>query len=346
MNHLLRELAPVTEDAWTQIDEEATRSLKHFLAARRLVDFSGPKGWGHAAVDLGRVDDLDSAAPSDRSRRPGAGCCRWSKCGPHSRWTRDELAAADRGATDVELDAVHRSRARRRRWPRTISSSTATRAAGSRASSRRRPTPPVPISADYGEYPEHVARAVAALRGADVAGPYGIALGPRCYTGVTETTEHGGYPVLEHIREILGGPVVWAPAVDGAVVLSLRSGDFELTVGEDFSIGYRSADETSVNLYIEESLAFRIKTAEAAVHLAYQLTRAASVGTALVAASAWTERRSLDQVPARSVASSARVASPSSVPGSPSGYDGWATARRTGPARKASTCSGLRRNRT
>ncbi len=131
------------------------------------------------------------------------------------------------------------------------------------------PHEPVAISDDYGRYPEHVAQAVAALRAADVAGPYAIALGARCFTGVTETTEHGGYPVFEHLRQILDGPVVWAPAVDGAVVLSQRGGDFELTVGEDFSVGYRSSDVTSVQLYIEESLTFRINTPDASVHLAY-----------------------------------------------------------------------------
>jgi len=56
---------------------------------------------------------------------------------------------------------------------------------------------------------------------------------------VIETTEHGGYPVFEHLRQILGGSVVWAPAVDGAIVLSGRGGDYEMTVGEDFSVGYR-----------------------------------------------------------------------------------------------------------
>ena len=142
--------------------------------------------------------------------------------------------------------------------------------AASPASSPSRPTQPVAISDDYSHYPEHVAKAVAALRAADIAGPYAIALGARCYTGVTETTEHGGYPVFEHLRQILGGPVVWAPAVDGAVVLSQRGGDFELTVGEDFSIGYRSDDAGSVDLYIEESLTFRINTPEAAVHLTYK----------------------------------------------------------------------------
>ena len=58
--------------------------------------------------------------------------------------------------------------------------------------------------------------------------------------------------------------------MDGAVVLSQRGGDFELTVGEDFSIGYRSASEESVAFYLEESLAFAINTPEAAVALKYR----------------------------------------------------------------------------
>ena len=110
---------------------------------------------------------------------------------------------------------------------------------------------------------------MALLRAADIDGPYAVASGLACFTGVTETTEHGGYPVFHHLREILGGPVVWAPAVDGAVVLSQRGGDFEITVGEDFSIGYMGADADAVQLYIEETVAFRVNTPEAAVHLAY-----------------------------------------------------------------------------
>ena len=129
------------------------------------------------------------------------------------------------------------------------------------------PHSPVPISDDYSEYPEHVAKAVAVLRVADIAGPYAIALGSRGFTGVTETTEHGGYPVFEHLRQILGGPVVWAPAVEGAVVLSQRGGDFVLSVGQDFSIGYLTHDANTVELYLEESLTFRINTPEAAVQL-------------------------------------------------------------------------------
>ena len=56
MNHLLRELAPLTGNEWKAIDEEAKQTLKMNLAARRLVDFSGPQGWQTSSINLGRVD--------------------------------------------------------------------------------------------------------------------------------------------------------------------------------------------------------------------------------------------------------------------------------------------------
>jgi uncharacterized linocin/CFP29 family protein len=266
MNHLMRELAPITDGAWSQIDDEASRSLKHYLAARRLVDFTGPLGWEFSAVDVGRIEAVDpDSLGVEVARRQVLPLVEL-----RSPFTLDraELAAADRGATDLDLDPV-------------IAAGRAAALAedhlvfhgyeesGLDGIVPASPHPAVAISEDYSNYPTHVAQAVASLRAADIAGPYAIALGARCYTGVTETTEHGGYPVFEHLRQILGGPVVWAPAVDGAVVLSQRGGDFELTVGEDFSIGYRTSDATSVTLYIEESASFRINTPEAAVHLAY-----------------------------------------------------------------------------
>jgi uncharacterized linocin/CFP29 family protein len=72
------------------------------------------------------------------------------------------------------------------------------------------------------------------------------------------------------VRRAVDGPLVWAPAVDGAIVMSLRGGDFELTVGQDLSIGYASHDERSVRLYLLESFAFRVLTPEAAVAMVYR----------------------------------------------------------------------------
>ena len=58
MNHLLRELAPISDAAWAEIDSEATRTLTHFYAARKLVDFDGPLGYDYTAVSLGRLSRI------------------------------------------------------------------------------------------------------------------------------------------------------------------------------------------------------------------------------------------------------------------------------------------------
>jgi hypothetical protein len=113
----------------------------------------------------------------------------------------------------------------------------------------------------------YLSEALQKLRGAGIGGPYVIALGPRCYTGLGKTLL-GGFPVLEHLRRLVDGAIVSAPAVDGAVVLSTRGGDFELTVGQDFSIGYLDHTADAVRLYLQESFTFRLLSPEAAVPLA------------------------------------------------------------------------------
>jgi uncharacterized linocin/CFP29 family protein len=267
VNHLLRDLAPISDEAWGLIDAEATRSLKHYLAARRVVDFDGPLGWPASSVDLGRVDRLkDGPRPGvDAARRRVLALVELRTAFSLSR---DELEDAERGAEDIDLSAViAASRAAALAEDHAIFNGyTDGGIIGIAPSS---PHAPITITDDYGAYPKQVANAVETLRSADVSGPYAIAMGTRCYTGVTETTERGGYPVLEHLRELLGGSIIWAPAVDGAIVLSERGGDYEITVGEDFSIGYRSTSEESLTLYLEESLAFRINAPEAAVVLTY-----------------------------------------------------------------------------
>jgi uncharacterized linocin/CFP29 family protein len=116
-------------------------------------------------------------------------------------------------------------------------------------------------------YPRQVAGAVEQLLSSGIAGPYGLALGRDQYRRAIETAEHGGYPLLEHLRKILDGPLVWAPGVSGAVVLSLRGGDFIFDSGQDHSIGYDSHDADFVHLYLEESFSFHVATPEAAVVL-------------------------------------------------------------------------------
>jgi uncharacterized linocin/CFP29 family protein len=271
MNHLLRGLAPVTDRAWGEIEEEARRALRHFLTARKLVDFSGPHGWERSALDLGRATDAaEGPAEGVESR------IRLVQPLTELRTTfevaRSEIEAVDRGAPDADWDPVVDA-ARRAALAEDRLVFHGFPGAGVRGLVETSPHDPVTIDTDYDKYPNHVATAVEALKRAGVSGPYAIALGPRCYTGVIETTQHGGYPVLEHLRLIVEGPVIWAPAVEGAVVMSQRGDDFELVVGQDLSLGYLDHDAETVRLYLEESITFRAAGPEAAIALAYVESR-------------------------------------------------------------------------
>jgi len=133
--------------------------------------------------------------------------------------------------------------------------------------SEETPHDPIPLGDAADRYPRPVAAAVERLLCEGIGGPYGLALGREQYRRVVETAENGGYPLLEHLRKILEGPIVWAPGVRGAIVLSLRGGDFLFECGQDLSIGYDSHDSEEVRLYLEESFSFHVATAEAAVAL-------------------------------------------------------------------------------
>jgi uncharacterized linocin/CFP29 family protein len=122
----------------------------------------------------------------------------------------------------------------------------------------------LPSSVD--DYPTAVARVVSALREAGVNGPYRLLLGEQPYTHVMGSTD-GGYPIVKDIEEIMDSEIIWAPAIQGGAVVTTRGGDFELHVGQDFSIGYLSHTAKAVQLYLQETLTFLQLTAEAVVML-------------------------------------------------------------------------------
>lgn len=263
MSHQHRELAPISDTAWAEIENEAGRTLRNFLAGRQLVDFSGPHGWDYSADSLGRLErvpgPVDGVEAGIRIVQPMV------ELRHTFSMSRADLDDIDRGRPDPDLSKVAEA-AKKAALAEDHIIFEGFKDAHITGIAEASTHPPIQLDNNYSEYPKLVARAVSLLREAGVDGPYAAALGPRCWTGVIETTEDGG-PVLEHLRLILGGPVLWAPAIDGAVVLSTRGGDFQLTCGGDMAIGYLSHGPEAVELFLEESIGFRVLTPEAAVAL-------------------------------------------------------------------------------
>ena len=83
MNNLYRELAPITDAAWAEIEQEATRTFKRHIAGRRVVDVSEPGGPVTAAVEH-RPPARCRRRPATASSRTCVTAGRWFGCGCRS----------------------------------------------------------------------------------------------------------------------------------------------------------------------------------------------------------------------------------------------------------------------
>jgi uncharacterized linocin/CFP29 family protein len=266
MNNLHRELAPISSGAWGQIDDEAARTLKRYLTARRVVDVEGPKGPTFAAVGTGHTRPIASLSKGiqvlQREVLPLV------ELRATFELTRQAIDDVERGAKDSDWQPLKDA-------ARTLASAEDQLVfdgyadAAIRGMRQATSNPVLTLPADVKSYPDIVAKAVNQLRIAGVNGPYTLILGSDPFTAITGGADEG-YPILKHVQGLVEKDIIWSPAISGGIVLSTRGGDFDLTLGQDVSIGYLGHNDAGVKLYLQESLTYRTQTSEAVVILAAQ----------------------------------------------------------------------------
>lgn len=263
MNNLHRELAPISGAAWEQIDEEASRTLKRYLAARRVVDVPEPKGLALAAVGTGHTQPIDG--PGDGVQAVRRVTNALVELRVPFKLAREAVDDVERGAQDSDW-APLKEACRKIAFAedRAIFDGWAAAGIGGIRPGASNKALALPSAAKG--YPAAIAQAVNELRLAGCNGPYRLVLGAGPFTEISGGSEEG-YPVLQHIQRLVDGEIVWAPAIAGGLVLTTRGGDFELDIGQDLSIGYLGQSQTEVELHLQESFTFRLLTTEAAVAL-------------------------------------------------------------------------------
>jgi uncharacterized linocin/CFP29 family protein len=263
MNNLHRELAPISDSAWAQIEEEASRTLKRHLAARRVVDVPSPKGLALAAVGTGHLHQIHAPGEGIQAAQREAKAIVELRV-PFTL-TRQAIDDVERGAEDSDWSSL-KDAAQKMAFAEDRAVFDGYAAAGIQGIRQGSSNARVALPSSVKSYPAAVAQAVSQLRLAGVNGPYALVLGADAYAAVSGGTDEG-YPVFQHIERIVDGGIIWAPAIEGGLVLTTRGGDFALDLGQDLSIGYQSHSNTNVELYFFETFTFRLLTTEAAVVL-------------------------------------------------------------------------------
>jgi len=263
MNNLHRELAPVSDAAWAQIEQEVTRTFKRYLAGRKAVDLKGPVGSALSAVGTGHLRSIPASREGILARqREAKSLVELRVPFELSRQTIDDV---ERGANDSDWQPA-KDAARQIAFAEDGAIFEGYDAAGIEGLRQGTSNPKTSLPADVRQYPDAIAQGLNQLRLVGVNGPYAVLLGAQAYTALAETSDHG-YPVLEHVKRLVDDKIIWAPAIDGAFVVTTRGGDFELHIGQDLSIGYLSHTDAVVRLYLQETFTFLLLTSEASVAL-------------------------------------------------------------------------------
>jgi uncharacterized linocin/CFP29 family protein len=263
MNNLHRELAPISDAAWADIEEEVTRTLKRYLAARHVVDVQGPGGVALSAVGTGHLRAIKTPGEGILARQREVNALVELRV-PFDV-NRAQIDDVERGANDSDWQPA-KDAARMIAFAEDQTIFDGYAAAGIGGVRQGTSNPVMTLPADIRQYPDAVAQALNQLRMVGVNGPYAVVLGADAYTGLSETSDHG-YPVMGHIEKLVDGKIVYAPAIAGAFVLTTRGGDFGFYLGQDISIGYLSHTDTTVRLYLQETFTFLLLTTEASVAL-------------------------------------------------------------------------------
>ena len=267
MDLLKRTLAPIPDEAWEEIDKQAKLILKGNLSARGLIDFDGPHGWKFAAVNVGCVEMGESEViegvlagkrvvqPLIEVRVPFSLAIQ----------EMDDIA---RGLKAPELTPLIGAARKAAHFEEKVIY-LGFEKGGIMGIFKSSEHPPVRVKKEASTFEAEIEEAVLAIQKMGIGGPYHLVLGTTLYQALMEGDDKG-YPLKKRVQGIVGGEIVWSPALKGGVVISGRGGDFILTVGQDFSIGYAGHDAEKVHLYVVESFTFQVLEPKAAVELTLQ----------------------------------------------------------------------------
>ncbi|MFO7978789.1 MAG: family 1 encapsulin nanocompartment shell protein [Bacteroidales bacterium] len=253
MDILRKSMAPISKEAWEEINDTAKDVLSSALSARKIVDVQGPMGLKYAALPVGRIRipenqqgnlkyGIHQVLPMVEARIPFK----------LNIWELDNLA---RGAEDIDLDALEEAAREIAQFEENVIYEGL--ADGSIAGLKN--------SSDYESIPfpegdeeilQAVTRAISRFKMDSIGGPYSLVLSKEKWQRVNSIVK--GYPLNKQLEKVLGGSIIMAPFVKDSYLVSQRGGDCKMVIGQDLAIGYESHDHQSVQLYLTESFTFQI----------------------------------------------------------------------------------------
>jgi len=263
MDILKKNLAPVSDKAWEEINEQAQEVFTTDLSARKFVDVDGPHGLEFGSVSTGRLEIPKSQ--DEEGLEYGL-----NKIMPlvetRSKFELDlwELDNADRGAEDIDLESLEKAAKRMARFEENVIYE-GLKKAGIAGLKSRSEHEKIKFPEDSSKILHAVTKAIGKFKSASIEGPYTLVVDIDKWEKIASYV--GDYPLRLQLENLLDGTIILAPNLKGALLVTERGGDFRLTLGQDLSIGYESHSNKKVQLFFTESFTFQVLDPAAVINI-------------------------------------------------------------------------------
>jgi len=261
MDILKRSLANITDKAWDEIDLQVSKVIKMNLSARKFVDVNGPLGFDYSAVSLGKllVPDAGSKGDVTYGMRQVMPLVETRTFFELDTW---ELDDTERGSKNPDFSSLEKAAAQIAAFEEEAIyngfEGTCINGLSSVAQDNV-------INGSKSGLVETLSEGILKFQKDSVEGPYVLIADRDLWKTIQTTSE--GYPLKKRIESIIDGGIVLSPVVDQCYLVSVRGGDMEITIGQDYSVGYHSSTADKVKFFITESFAFRVINPEAVIKL-------------------------------------------------------------------------------
>ncbi|MGV8906456.1 MAG: family 1 encapsulin nanocompartment shell protein [Acetobacterium sp.] len=253
MDILKRNVAPLTQSAWDEIDGRAEEVLRSRLTARKAVKVNGPMGWNYTALSEGRLDLIQN-----KDAEVAIGVFRVKPLVEArviftlNRWEMDNIT---RGAKDINLtnleDAVKKIAEFEEKTVYKGLKDGHIKGLEEASAHKK-----IPFGNDGTQIMEAISKGLIDLKDHFQEGPFVLIVGEEAFKRLN--TGDLGYPLITRIESLINGQIILNTVIKGAFLFPYNNKNFELTIGQDFSIGYESHTDELVQLFITESLTFRV----------------------------------------------------------------------------------------
>lgn len=249
---LYRNLAPISPEAWEEIDQRAAEVLKSYLSARRVVKVNGPKGLDFNVITEGRLLETQNENDVDYAKYQVQPLIETRVEFEMERWELDNI---ERGAKNVDYEPLEEAMKKLALFEEEAVYN-GLRNGGIIGLKDAVETAEIDFGKTPTEIMDAITKGILQMKKLFVPGPYTLVVSADAYGKIL--SKETAYPLDQRIEELIGEKIVFNHVIDGAYLLPYNHDDLEFTIGRDFSIGYQGSTDTAVKFFATESFTFRV----------------------------------------------------------------------------------------